>query len=409
VPERPDRQLLQAHDVRTVAGHELDHLAEKGAALGRRRVAVEEVPSPHEHGHGVAYEAVRVLLADPPAFTPPYDHELAAALARAGAEVELVTSRFRFGAAPEPDGYRRREFFYPLSSRVFGRSRLRLPLKVAEHPLGLAALRRLHADVLHMQWLPAPELDARLFRPHLPSVLTAHDLLPRRTAHRTELWRGLYARFDRIVVHSQSGRETLVELGVEPDRLRVIPHPVFPSEPERRDDGRTVLAFGMIRPYKGLGDAIEAVRQAGDARLLVAGDPVEPVEPYRAAANGLEVEWRLGYLPRREIDRAFGDATVAVFPYRPELDQSGALLRALGAGVPAVAYDVGGIAEPVRRFDAGRVVPAGDVAGLAAAVHELLSDHTALERAREGARHAREELTWDAAAEAHLAVYEEIT
>jgi glycosyltransferase involved in cell wall biosynthesis len=369
---------------------------------------VEEVPSSHEHGHGVAYEAVRVLLADPPAFTPPYDHELAAALARAGAEVELVTSRFRFGSAPEPDGYRRRELFYPLSSRVFGRSRLRLPLKVAEHPLGLASLRRLQADVMHLQWLPAPELDAFLFRPHLPSVFTAHDLLPRRTAHRTDLWRRLFARFDRIVVHSENGRETLADLGVDRERLRVIPHPVFPSEPERQDDGRTVLAFGIIRPYKGLGDAIEAVRQAGDARLLVAGDPVEPVEPYRAAANGLEVEWRLGYLSPPEIDRAFGDATVAVFPYRPELDQSGALLRALGAGVPVVAYDVGGIAEPVRRFGAGRVVTSGDVAGLAGALHVLLSDHEALEQAREGARQARDELTWDAAAQAHLALYEEI-
>ncbi len=369
---------------------------------------MEEVPCPHEHSHDVAYEAVRVLLADPPAFTPPYDHELAAALARSGADVELVTSRFRFGAAPEPDGYRRRELFYPLSSRVFGRSPLRLPLKVAEHPLGLAALRRLDADVLHVQWLPAPELDARLFRSHLPSVFTAHDLLPRRTAHRTELWRRIYGRFDRIVVHSESGRETLAGLGVEPERIRVIPHPVFPSEPARHDDGRTVLAFGMIRPYKGLGDAIEAVRRAGDARLLVAGDPLEPLEPYRAAANGLEVEWRLGYLAGAEIDRAFGDATVAVFPYRPELDQSGALLRALGAGVPVVAYDVGGIAEPVRRFGAGRVVAAGDVAGLADAVRELLTDRDALEQARDGARRAREELTWDAAAAAHLAVYEEI-
>ena len=370
---------------------------------------MEEVPGSHEHGHGVAYEAVRVLLADPPAFTPPYDHELAAALGRAGADVELVTSRFRFGAAPEPDGYRRRESFYPLSSRLFGRSPLRVPLKVVEHPLGLASLRRLHGDVLHMQWLPAPELDAYLFRPHLPSVFTAHDLLPRRTAHRTELWRRIFERFDRIVVHSESGRETLAGLGVDPERLRVIPHPVFPSESEHRDDGRTVLAFGMIRPYKGLGDAVEAVRRAGDARLLVAGDPLEPVEPYRAAANGLEVEWRLGYLSRRDTDDAFAEATVAVFPYRPELDQSGALLRALGAGVPAVAYDVGGIAEPVRRFDAGRVVPAGDVAGLAAALHELLSSREALERAREGARRAREELTWDAAAQAHLAVYAEIT
>jgi glycosyltransferase involved in cell wall biosynthesis len=242
----------------------------------------------------------------------------------------------------------------------------------------------------------------------VPAVFTAHDLLPRRTAHRTELWRRLFARFERIVVHSENGRETLAELGVERERLRVIPHPVFPSEPERRDDGRTVLAFGMIRPYKGLGDAIEAVREAGDARLLVAGDPLEPLERYRAAANGLDVEWRLGYLSADESNRAFGDATIAVFPYRPELDQSGALLRSLGAGVPAVAYDVGGIAEPVRRFDAGRVVSPGDIAGLATAVHDLLSDSAALERARAGARRAREELTWDAAARAHLEVYAEI-
>ena len=62
---------------------------------------------------------MRVLLCDPPAFTPQYDHELAAALARAGADVELVTSRFRFGEAPAPDGYVRRELFYPWSSRAF--------------------------------------------------------------------------------------------------------------------------------------------------------------------------------------------------------------------------------------------------------------------------------------------------
>jgi len=347
---------------------------------------------------------MRVVLADPPAFTPTYDHELAAALARGGVDVELVTSRFRFGETPAPDGYARRELFYPLSSRLFRRSRLRLPLKIAEHPFGLAALRARRADVLHMQWL-VPELDVRLFRPQMPSVFTAHDLLPRRTARKQQLWRRLLERFDRVIVHSERGRETLAGLDVD---ATVIPHPVFPSDPERRDDGRTILCFGVIRPYKGLSDAIEAVRRAGEARLLVAGDPLEPMEPYRTAAQGVDVEWRLGYLPQAEVDRALGEATIALFPYRPELDQSGALLRAICAGVPAVAYDVGGVAEPIRTFGAGRVVPAGDLEALAAAVQELLSDSTALESARAGARRARDELTWDAAARAHLGVYEEI-
>jgi glycosyltransferase involved in cell wall biosynthesis len=350
---------------------------------------------------------VRIVLADPPAFTPAYDHELAAALARAGAIVELVTSRFRFGETPAPEGYARLELFYPVSSRLFGRSTLRLPVKAAEHVPGLIRLARRPADVVHVQWLSAPQLDERFLRLRAPSVFTAHDLLPRRTASKRELWRRLLGRFDRVVVHSEQGRDALAEL-VPVERLRVIPHPVFPSEPRRADDGRTLLCFGVIRSYKGLGDAIAAAKQLDGARLVVAGDPLEPVEPYRAQANGLEVDWRLGYLPRAELERALGEATVALFPYRPELDQSGSLLQALGAGVPAIAYDVGGIAEPVRRFGAGRVVPAGDVDALAAAARELLDDRDALEAARAGARAARETLTWDAAAWAHLDVYREL-
>ncbi|MBA2331980.1 MAG: glycosyltransferase family 4 protein [Actinobacteria bacterium] len=343
---------------------------------------------------------MRVLLADPPAFTPVYDHELAGALARAGVEVELITSRFRFGAVPHPSGYVRRELFYPLSSRVFGRSPLRLPVKALEHPLGLARLARLQADVVHVQWL-TPEIDVRLLRHRSPLVLTAHDLLPRRTAEKTELWRQLFRRFERVVVHSESGRRVLAELGVPEEKLRVIPHPVSPSDPERTDDGRTVLALGMIRPYKQVEHAAGAVRLAG-ARLLVAGDPVGPLPNLDGA------ELRLGYLSPAEIERALGDTTVAVFPYRAELDQSGALLQALGAGVPAVVYDVGGLAEPIRSFGAGRVVPADDVAALGAAVAELLGDPAALEAARAGARRARTELTWAAAARAHLALYGEI-
>src|SRR4051795_5300067 len=267
----------------------------------------------------------------------------------------------------------------------------------------LALLRR-RPDVLHLQWLAAPELDRYLVRTSVATVFTAHDLLPRRTARKLSLWQALLGRFDRVVVHSEHGRETLAQLGGD---ASVIAHPVFPSDPERTDDGRTLLSLGTIRPYKGLGDAIAAVKGIEGARLLVAGDPLEPLNGYREHAGDV-AEWRLGYLPQRELERALGDATVALFPYRPELDQSGALLQALGAGVPAVAYDVGGIAEPIRRFGAGRVVPAGDVDALTTAAQELLDDAGALAAARAGALRARETLTWDAAAAAHLELYREL-
>ncbi len=222
-------------------------------------------------------------------------------------------------------------------------------MKGVEHLAVVASLASLRADVLHVQWLAFPQLDAQL-RFRSPSVFTAHDLLPRRTASKRGLWRRILRRFDRVVVHSGRGREALADLGID---ATVIPHPVYPSAAQHADDGHTILSLGVIRPYKGLSDAIEVTRRLTDTRLLVAGDPAMPLDGLRTAER---VEWRLGYLPPAELDRALADATVAVFPYRAELDQSGALLQALGAGVPAVAYDVGGPgrADRVVRCREGR-------------------------------------------------------
>jgi glycosyltransferase involved in cell wall biosynthesis len=259
-----------------------------------------------------------------------------------------------------------------------------------------------------VQWLAVPPVDDRLLRLRAPAAFTAHDLLPRRTARRRDLWRRILGRFDAVVVHSERGAGVLADLGVPGSRLHVIPHPVFRGDVRRNDDGATLLSLGMIRAYKGLGDAIEVAKRLEGARLLVAGDAVEPVDHYQEQA-GRVAEWRLGYLDVKEIDRALSESTVALFPYRPETDQSGALLRALGAGVPAVVYDVGGLAEPVRRFGAGRVVPAGDVEALTEAARELLDGGAALAEARAGAERARAELTWARAAEAHVELYRTIT
>jgi glycosyltransferase involved in cell wall biosynthesis len=291
-----------------------------------------------------------------------------------------------------------------LSARLFRRSSLRVPVKALEHPFVLGELAATLADVVHVQWLSVPQIDRHLLRMRPPMVFTAHDLLPRRTAAKQHLWRAILRRFDRVIVHSEYGRRTLVDLGVDAERLRVVALAVSPSAVERRDDGRTLLFFGIIRPYKGLPDALEVVRRIADTRLVVAGDPAMPLE----GLAGERVDWRLGYLDEAEVVRALSEATVALFPYRPELDQSAALARALGAGIPAVAYDVGGVGEPVKRFGAGRVVPPGDLDALEAAVRELLDDPAALEAARAGARRARKELTWERAAAAHLDVYREL-
>jgi glycosyltransferase involved in cell wall biosynthesis len=349
---------------------------------------------------------MRVVIADPPAYTPPYDRSLAAALARADVDVELVTSRFRFGAVAIPLRYEAHEWFYPGSSRMRG-DRLRLAVKALEHPLGMARFALTKPDVIHMQWLGAPELDRWLFRPRSPAVLTAHDIIPRRTLSKTAMWKTLFGRFERVVVHSERGRRQLVDFGLAAEKVRVIGHPVFRSELDRRDDGRTALCLGLIRPYKGTEDAVEAVLGVDGARLLVVGDPRVPLDGLQRVA-GERAEWRLGYLPDAELRRALSEATVALFPYRAEIDVSGALLQVLGAGVPAIVYDIGGLGELVGRYGAGAVVPPGDTAAMSAALARFIGDPEALAAARAGAERARDELTWDASAAAHIDLYREI-
>ena len=147
----------------------------------------------------------------------------------------------------------------------------------------------------------------------------------------------------------------------------MIPHPVFPSDPPATDDTRTLLCLGVIRPYKGLGDAIEAAKRLDGVRLLVAGDPAEPIDRLPA---GTRARCRLAArLPLRdaEVDRVLGESSVGALPLPGRADQSGALLRALGAGVPAVVYDVGRPRRARARFGPGRVVAAQDVEALAGA------------------------------------------
>src|SRR5204862_432527 len=113
----------------------------------------------------------------------------------------------------------------------------------------MARLEALEPDIVHVQWLPRPELGRRWIRRiRTPSVLTAHDVVPRRERARA-VWPGLLGWFGRVVVHSQHAVGQLAELGVD---ARRIPHPVFEGlEVLPPPQGKTLLFFGLIREYQG--------------------------------------------------------------------------------------------------------------------------------------------------------------
>src|SRR5207249_5614235 len=271
---------------------------------------------------------MRVALVDPLACTPPYDHALASALAEEGHAVTLLTSRFPHGRAPDPDGYAREELFAPVSTRLFRRSPLRLAAKGIEYAPSVARLlrrvERLDPDVVHVQWLPRPEVDLRWLRKladDRPVVLTAHDVLPRRRKA-IPVWPDVLETAERVVVHSQRAVGQLVELGLGRERIARIPHPVFEAEPLPPPEGRTLLFFGLIRDYKGLDVLLDALPEIPDAKLVVAGDPVDPV-PTR---NG-GVEWQLRFIQADEVPGLMARAAAVVLPYR-QLDSSGVLATA---------------------------------------------------------------------------------
>jgi glycosyltransferase involved in cell wall biosynthesis len=360
---------------------------------------------------------MRVHVVDPPAFTPPYDHALARALARAGADVELVTSPFGYGPVAAPEGYSVRHAFYRFTPGGAG-SRTRFAARLAQHVPDMLRYRRAAraADVVHFQWLTVQPVDAHLLPRDRPVVLTAHDVLPREPRRgQAAAQRRLYERVDAVVVHSEHGRERLIsELGVDPEKVTVIPHGAFEHLASQPDElplppelaavqGPVVLCFGLMRPYKGIDVLLEAWRGIEGAELWVAGMPRMDIAPLRAAAPP-GVRFVPRFISDAELPAFFRRADLAVLPYR-EIDQSGVLFTALAFGTPLLLSAVGGFPE-VAAAGAAELVAPGDAAALHDALAALLAEPARRERLAAGARAAAAgPYSWDAIAARTLELY----
>jgi len=370
---------------------------------------------------------MKVQLVDPSAFTPPYDRALAAGLARAGAEVELLTSRFLYGPVPPAEGYRAEERFYRRSARRGLDAPARLPFKAAEHVPDMLHLRRaLDGDVVHYQWLTIPGLDRHLLPPIRPQVMTAHYILPPQPSRRAvRSARHVFGAMDAVVAHSEHSATRLRnEVGLDPARVRVIPHGAFdyltrlpqekplPAELEGAE-GPVILSFGLLRPYKGIENLLEAFGQvAGNnpaAELWIVGNPRMDIGPLRRQATdaGGRVRFVTRFVDDAEIPAIFRRADLVVLPYL-DAEHSGVLYTGLAFGKPLVLSAVGGFPE-VAETGAARLVPPGDTAALATTLRELLGDEPArAELASAATAAAAGPYSWDEAARLHLDLYREL-
>lgn len=299
--------------------------------------------------------------------------------------------------------------------RARGRAGRRLPLRplwAAPYPLAAAAgaLAYGRADLVHRLDLRCPPCARR-------QVVTVHDLPPLRFDDEGSLprWAARSARAAVAVICPSefAASEVRTLLGVR--RTRVVPNgvdrarsdaqPLGESELDRLGLGRPLVAHvgGATRRknLEGLAGAWPQVLAAHrDASLALCGPPHPRRDELFAGLTNVRY---LGHRDPGFIARLMRTAAVVVVPSTYEGFGLPAL-EAMAAGAPLVAAARGALPEVCA--DAALLVEpvAGD---LARGIAETLAGGPVVERRREAGLHRARAFTWERAARATAAVYEE--
>jgi glycosyltransferase involved in cell wall biosynthesis len=188
---------------------------------------------------------------------------------------------------------------------------------------------------------------------------------------------------DAVLCNSRAAADRLAEEGISPDKLFVIgnalPAEAFAPAPAALPSGPGSLRVGMVARmnarYKNHSGFLRIARRIHqrmpDVEFLLAGDGPLRGE-FESEAQTLGIADRMVFLgDRRDIPAVMAALDVAVLTSDSE-SLSNVILEAMAAGLPVVAYRVGGNTELVNE-ERGKLVSGGDEEGFAAAVEGLLS------------------------------------
>jgi glycosyltransferase involved in cell wall biosynthesis len=210
-----------------------------------------------------------------------------------------------------------------------------------------------------------------------------------------QMWRRWRDAFDVFVSNSRSVREQLLDVGIGPVEVVLNGVPEIPERSPLRSPP-TVTCATRLQWEKGIDVLIrafaEVLRDIPNARLLVVGSGLEDTALRRLATDlGIDssVEFA-GRLPRDEMESRLGSGWVHVVPSLCAEGFGMSAAEASMRGTAVVGTRHGGLAEIIEDGETGRLVPAGDVAALSAALLDLLRNRELAERmGRNGRRRAR--------------------
>lgn len=348
--------------------------------------------------------SLKIWQLDPANLTPYYNLAICEALAKAGQQVHYVTSEYLYDPnLPVSDQFTvEYTYFRGLNQQWLLRSSLlRKLLRGLSYPLDhrrvLAAIKRHHPDIVHIQWSRLPSFDRSFIQSiqaeNIPVVHTIHNVRSSFASDQMVSRLGdVYALVDTLVLHTKANQRDFLTLypHIPKSKTTVIPliNPPYPYQQSkmsradvRKDFGFSenefvVLFFGVIRQYKGLKHLLEAFTQVSQGedsvRLLIAGkaESAQDVDEVEQARNMRNVSVHESFIPSEEVWKYFCVADVVVFPYR-YITQSAALIQAMSFGKPVIVTDVGGFPETVD--DNGWIVPVADVDAFADAMREAMT------------------------------------
>ena len=186
------------------------------------------------------------------------------------------------------------------------------------------------------------------------------------------LWQ--LAQADRYVTHTD---DLAADLRANfPDaKIDVFPHPIFDDFPEptgtlQREASIELLFFGLVRPYKGLDLALEAIAKSGrtDLRLTIAGEFWQNFDETQELIDRLGLSDQVELIPRyvsdAEAAELFDRADVVLLPYR-SVTGSGVIPTAYHYGRAVIASDIPGLAAVVLHNKTGWLTPLENVDALA--------------------------------------------
>lgn len=189
---------------------------------------------------------------------------------------------------------------------------------------------------------------------------------------------------DEIWADSPSNAQELLHRDFDPARVRVIPlvveDPTQAELAQKRIAPIQILYLGRIAPSKGLHDLIPAIAEAnlpqGTTRVTIAGNMAWCDPSYLGRLRDLvarhdltEVVHFAGTIDDAERERLLHAAHVLAIPSYHE-GFCRPVAEGLRAGCVPVVYDAYNL--PHITAGLGRVVPVGDIAGLAAAMKNLV-------------------------------------